>query len=807
MAERFTITKENFPGHDVSNSEKESMEYGLQVARAIQSDWFRRESGTSRFYNHRQEFHRLRLYSRGEQSTQRYKDEFAVDGDLSYLNLDWTPVPIIKKFVDIVVNGMQDRGFSIQAYSQDSTSTVERKRYFDTLKGEMENRAALEELEAITGQEVFENKKETLPTSDEELMIHAELGYKQGIEIAEELAINQVLDASQYEDLVKKRVDEDLTVIGIGAAKHVFNPNTGIDVEYVDPANLVYSWSEEPYFDKVTYYGEVKRLNIKDLKSMFPDMTPEEMRRNLDIGSGHYDYQGLHYDEDQSNRDPNLLEVLFFCWKTNENIIYKIKENVNGGMKAIRKDESFDPPKDGDNRYKYEKTHKVREVIYEGVAVLGDTQKVLKWEKSKNMLRPKSSTYNVVMPYVVASPSYYKGRIESLVSRITKYADLIQLTHLKMQQVIQRMTPSGVYLDVDGLAEVDLGDGNNYNPREALNMYFQTGSVIGRSKTVDDDFNHAKIPIQELPGGSGAQLETLIASYNQYLSMIRDMTGLNEARDGSQPEERSLVGVQKLAAANSNTATKHILDAGLYITKRIAEGISLRISDLLEYSEMKKNFVMQIGKYNTGVLDEIKKLHMHDFGVFIELEPDAEERQLLENNLQNAISRDLIMPEDVIQVRGVRNIKLANQLLRVLRKKKEDRDQVLKQENQRLEAQLLQESAQATAQADAQAEQIKAQAKIQLEQAKSQFKLQEFDAEAEKEKEIILLKHQLQLEIMGVQTQGNMVLGAQKIQGQQMIEKQKVSAGVTKGGNTGNSIQSNANTVDGQVRSGGSLQS
>ena len=201
---------------------------------------------------------------------------------------------------------------------------------------------------------------------------------------------------------------------------------------------------------------------------------------------------------------------------------------------------------------------------------------LLRWKKATNMIRPNSNTNKVLMNYIVAAPRLYKGKINSLVSKMTPYADLIQLTHLKLQQAIQRMTPSGVYVDADGLAEIDLGNGTSYNPQEALNMYFQTGSIIGRSLTVEGDPNPGKVPIQELPGGGGNQVQLLIGAYNQYLQLIRDITGLNEARDGSDPDPKALVGVQKMAAANSNVATRHILDSSMSVTKSLAECVSLR---------------------------------------------------------------------------------------------------------------------------------------------------------------------------------------------------------------------------------------
>ena len=271
-------------------------------------------------------------------------------------------------------------------------------------------------------------------------------------------------------------------------------------------------------------------------------------------------------------------------------------------------------------------------------------------------------------------------RIESIVSRITTFADMIQLTHLKIQQVMSRMVPDGVYLDADGLAEVDLGNGTNYNPQEALNMFFQTGSIIGRSFTSDGDMNPGKVPIQEIQSGAGGQkLASLIQTYNYYLQMIRDVTGLNEARDGSMPDAKTLVGVQNLAAANSNTATRHILQAGLFITTELAECLSLRISDVIEYSPTRDAFIQKLGRHNVATLEEMGNLHLYDFGIFIELAPDEEEKAMLENNIQQALQQQGINLEDAIDIREIKNVKLANQLLKLKRKRKAEEDQMIQQ--------------------------------------------------------------------------------------------------------------------------------
>jgi hypothetical protein len=401
------------------------------------------------------------------------------------------------------------------------------------------------------------------------------------------------------------------------------------------------------------------------------------------------------------------------------------------------------------------------ETIYEGVLVLG-SNKLLKWQKATNMVRPDSNINKVMMNYVVSAPRMYKGKIESLVSRMVTYADLIQLTHLKLQQVIQRMTPSGVYLDADGLAEIDLGNGTNYNPQEALNLYFQTGSVIGRSMTVDGDMNPGKVPIQELPGGGGQQSQALIQAYNYYLQMLRDVTGLNEARDGSDPDPYALVGVQKLAAANSNTATRHILHSSLYITTTLAEAISVRIKDVLAYHPQRDAMIGGIGRFSVGALKEMDNLHMHDFGIFLELDPDEDEKQLVENNIQVALSRDQIHLEDIIDIRQVKNIKLANQLLKYRRAKKEATDQLKAERNIAAQSQANAQAAQAAEMAKAQAENMKVEAKGKLAQLQSQLDIQKLESEAQTKRELMQYEFDLNMKLKGMELDAKKQIELQK---------------------------------------------
>ena len=482
MAE--SAVKSYFPSQVVSDAEKLSYDYGLKVAKAIETEWFYNDYNQTRYTTNKNNYHNLRLYARGEQSIQKYKDELSINGDLSYLNLDWKPVPIIPKFVDIVVNGMSERLYDIKAYSQDPYGVEKRTSYMKSILDDMRTKDLNEFSEEAFGIQISENDPETLPESEEELQLHMQLTYKQSVEIAEEQAIKVLMNGSDY-DLIQKRFYYDLTVLGIGAVKTDFNTSEGAVIKYVDPADLVYSYTESPYFDDLYYVGEVKKIPVNELAKQFPFLEQEDLEdiiKNKNYHQTNYDQGSAQYKE----IDNNKVQVLYFNYKTYMNEVYKVKETGSGAEKAISKDDSFNPPEDKEGNFT--RLHRAIEVLYEGALILG-TNKLLKWEISKNMMRPKSDYTKVKMNYSIVAPRIYKGKIESLVRRITGFADMIQLTHLKLQQVMARMVPDGVYLDADGLAEVDLGNGTNYNPQEALNMFFQTGSVIGRSYTSEGDMN------------------------------------------------------------------------------------------------------------------------------------------------------------------------------------------------------------------------------------------------------------------------------------------------------------------------------
>ena len=737
-----TNTDSSFPNQVVSDEVKASYDYGLQVSRAIEQEWFNQGRGNgNRYLNNWNSFHTLRLYARGEQSVQKYKDELSINGDLSYLNLDWKPIPVISKFVDIVVNGMSNKTYEISAFAQDPFSVKSRTDYAAAVERDMLTKKALVNLKENIGLDLsLTGDLDSLPESKEELDVHMQMTYKQNVEIAEEEVINNVLAFNKYDE-TKKRLAQDLTVIGIGAVKTSFNKSEGIVSDYVDPANMIYSYTEDPNFEDIYYVGEVKAISLAELKKQFPLLSASELEKIQDMPGN------SQYVTNWGNYDANTIQVLYFEYKTYSDQVFKIKKTEQGLEKTLEKSDAFNPP-ENDN---FERVSRTIEVLYSGAKVLG-TNTMLKWEMAKNMTRPTADTTKVMMNYCISAPRMYKGRIESIVSKITSFADMIQITHLKLQQVMSRIVPDGVFLDMDGLAEVDLGNGTTYNPAEALNMYFQTGSVVGRSLTQDGELNRGKIPVQELSSSSGqAKIQSLIGTYQYYLQMIRDVTGLNEARDGSAPHKDSLVGLQKMAANASNIATKHVLDSLLYLTVRTCENISLKVADVIENPLTENALTNAISTFNTKTLEELMNLQLHDFGIYLELEPEEEEKALLEQNIQIALQTQAIQLSDAIDIRQIRNIKLANQFLKLRQTQKIKREQAQQQANIQAQAQANAEASEKAAMAEVQKQQALTQEKVSIEQAKSQFEIQRMQTEAQIKRELMAEEFQYNIQLAQAQ--------------------------------------------------------
>jgi hypothetical protein len=753
------IPDTQFPDNTATDAEKKTEAFGKTVGQAIQHEWFRKGgSGNCSYYSRWTDFHVNRLYSRGEQSIAKYRDELSVNGDTSKLNLDWTILKVMPKFIDLITNGMNDRMFTPKADAVDATSSEDRGAYQHSIEADMVARDFLEQTNSEFGINAFNSDPNELPENDQELELHMQMKFKPKIEIAEEVAIDNVLKMNDFLD-VKHRFNKDQVELGVGFVKHEYLHGEGIRIKYVDPQTTIHSYTEDPFFQDVFYWGEVVKMHVTELKKIKPGITKIEIDRLSKLGSSWADEYTTTSPYLDGMFDRETVNVLFFNYKTDKNFVHKKKKMPNGGYRATRRDESFNPEEGNEMFSRIDKTI---DVWYEGALVLG-TDELLKWELSKNMARPDSAFQKSYSNYIGVAPKIYKGGYDSIADRLKPVADMIQLTHLKIQQVLQKIVPDGVYIDADGLTGINLGDGGVYSPQKALEMFFATGSVIGRSSTEDGEYNHGKVPITQLNNSAGvSKLSSLFEVYNSYMVMMADLAGLNSASGASSPDPRSLVGVQKLAALNSNKATKHILEAGLFMTRELCENISIRIGDVLKYSDDRAEFANQIGRYNVSILDHIKNLHLHSFGIYIEISPDEEEKAALETEIQIALKSGSIDLEDAIDIRQISNIKMANEMLKLRRKRKLKVEKEAEEFKMKAQEASNIRSSQAAAQAKMQAIEAEKASKIEVLYAEAEMKIKTITHEVASKKELMAEEYKYNMSLEGARTKAKAVTETEK---------------------------------------------
>lgn len=724
------VVYQAFPDYLAADEVKKTEEYGLQMAKAIEYEWFFRngQGATCTFFDRQQKYHNLRLYARGEQSTDIYKNLLNNGEEASYTNYDWRPLQIIPKFVKLIVNQMSERLYDVKAEATDKYSTDLKDNTRKALEELMMTKDYLETVKEGFGIDLIPAAMNDIPDSQEEIDLYMALKYKPAIEIATEEAIKYTLDSNDYDE-VQTKVIEDITTIGIGAVKHSTDLSKGIMVDYIDPADMVFSYPVHSNFKDVHYYGEVKRMTIAELKRISGrKFTDDELRAlgksSEEWGSYHNMTNQLAYTEE--NLDGMMVDVMHFTFKALNSLTYKKKKLANGGFRMTKKDSTFTKPEGDTEDYDVVKTD--IDVWYEGSLVLG-TSLIFNYKLCQNMIRQKG-LINITIPnYILYAPDMYRGVTKSLVGNMIGYVDQMQQIHIKLQQMIAKARPNGVFIDINGLEEVPLGDGSFLTPLELVKIYDETGNVLGSSVNAEGDYNYGKETIKELKNGVIDGLDRLINSYNFYLNMLRDAVGIPQGADASSPHPDTAVAIQQQLALNSNTATRHILDSSLNITKRLSKGLSLRLSDIFRYSHLKEAYTNAIGKTNMAILKSIQNYHLHDLGINIELKPDASEKQMLEATIGLALKNESITLDDAIDIRSISNIKLANQVIRIRRVKRE-------KEKKAFDLQKIQEAGQVqiqvnerTAQAKMQEYELKAKSEIAVENVKSTNKIKELGAE------------------------------------------------------------------------------
>mgnify|MGYP003132244968 FL=1 len=696
---------------------KESKEYIHAYLKRMYHDY--KNEDYSLYDYQKLAFAENRKYADGNQSVAKYKDLMETQGDSSYMNLDWSPVSIIPKFVDVVVGGLINQEYEIICNAVDPFSVEKKRRERATLQANVKMRDMFQQVEQSTGINLSEQRN--IMESDDEVDLYMDLTYKQSAEIAMEQAVELVFNINNFEN-IKERACRDIVVLGIAATKVSTGPNNKIEIDYVDPQRLVTSYSSSPDFKDINHAGEVRRISIRDLKRLAGNQfTEEEYADIAKLVKGKYgndslgltsdkvdDYYGKPYD----SFDVEILDGEFL---TVDEYRFEKKSNKYGTKTFHEKPFDYKPPKN--SKYKREQKNINVKAVYKGKYIIG-TDYVFDYGRAENMVREKSNLSETQLSYCIIAPNMRNMRIKSIVERMIPFADQIQLTHLKLQQLIAKARPKGLAIEIGGLENVTKGDGGAvWDPLELQSVYDQTGNFYYRSIDDDGTTRHGP-PITELENGIGRDLQSLIAIYNYNLERIRDVTGINEARDASQPSTEALVGVQKLALLASNNATRQMNNGLLHIMEKCASVSVLRLQDVLTTKDGFKAYQAALGDSALTSIKDMKEISHTDYGINIQALPDEEEKQYLEQNIQASLQQKELRVEDAIMVRSIKNIKLANRML-MLRRKEYMKDM----------AQKAKETAQANAEQQSRAAQTAAQAKAQEIQIKSQGEMESLKME------------------------------------------------------------------------------
>lgn len=745
-------TGKGFPNPLAPAEEKASDGYGCKYAKAIENQWGSVDDGNSLFKRRYDTFKKNRKYANGTQDTVIYKklltslDPNGNDGTL--LNLDFTPVPILPKFSRIVVNNVLARSPypNVEAIDPLSSSykDIEKKK----MEAEVLAREELKKLKDKTGMTVSRDPDD-IPETLEEAEIFMGTSIKTDAEIAAQLGANMTLQWNEFNDTTFRRCVEDLTVLGMAVVKRDNDPNYGITTSYVDPIDFVHSHTEDPNFSDVVYAGHVKKISIQELKRLAGDQLTEEQYEKIAKkvmgrhGNNSSSYNRRHYDEINGRTsygyDEYVVEVLDFEFLSVDTMYFEEKTSRFGNTGFYNKGFSY---KQRANSL----TERVSvpmniTTVYGGSYVLGCGY-LFNYGLKKDVPRNQHELSRARLSYSISATNLQDMMPKSLIGGCLGFADMLQLTHLKIQQAIAKAKPDGLIIDIEGLENVQLGKGGELQPLDLHDIYEQTGVFYYRSKNPEGGFQNP--PIREI-GNSIRNINELIGLYNHYLRLIRDSTGINEVMDASSPNSEALVGVREQAIKASNNATYDITNSAMLLFKRVCDDIVRCLQIVPKGSKVFESYSHAIGESNMKVLSSFSDLSMFNFGVKVVKEMDERDKVQLEQMVQISLGQKEIDLEDAMAIRDLKDIDQAERLLMLRRKKRKMMMMQEQQMMQQQQAQLAQQQQQAKAQMEAQKAQMEAQIEMQKIQAKAQAEIMVAQATHELRKEIETIKIQASL--------------------------------------------------------------
>ena len=741
-------SKSGFPDPLASSIEKQDKSYGLQYAKAIEGQWGKMTDKSSLYGSRNEIFKRNRHYANGTQDTTIYKKLLTSlnpnDGEGSLLNLDYTPVPILPKFVRIVVNKILSRNPYPNLEAVDPLSSSEKNKQKQRLRTQVALKKDLQNLKQKTGGLVLDVDPDQLPDSLEEADIFLDTNIKTDAEVAAQVATNMTLSWNNFNDGTYRRCVNDLAALGMAVVKRDNDPNYGISTEYVDPAMFIHGYTEDPFFEDIVYAGHIKEMTVSELKRLAGnELSDDDLKKILKVASKRSDKYSPYNDyrsyNSKNDYSQYMVQVLDFEFISVDCMHFQEKQNRHGNVGFYYEGFQF---KERQGSVYERIPHKMEmQMLYGGTYVLG-TNYIVNYGKSANVPKNVHDLSRCKLSYSPVATNLMDNMPKSMVDSCVGFADMLQITHLKLQQAIAKAKPDGLIIDIEGLENVQLGKGGELQPLELHDIYEQTGVFYYRSKNPEGGFQNP--PVREL-GNSIRNINELIGLYNHYLRLIRDTTGINEAMDASSPKGDALVGVRQQAISAGNNAIYDITNSAMVLFKKVCEDIVKCIQIIPEDSVLMKVYQNAIGETNMKVLSSFSDLPMYNFGVQVHKEMEDEEKQYLEQNIQVALAQKEIDLEDAISIRDLKDINQAERLLIVRRKKRMKQQQEIAMQNSQMQSQQAQQAAMSASQARQQEMQMESQLKAQEMQMKNQLEAQLEGVKHEFRKEIEIIRAQATL--------------------------------------------------------------
>lgn len=695
MAEKkkdFTVVG-SFPSPFYPKEVKASNDYGIQYAKSLFAVFAGKDQQL--LNNRKQRIQYLRRLRMGLQHSHEFLDLAKDDDANTYANLDLAPPSVIPKFTEILVNKILRQDYYVKLTASDSHSlkvkqafkeeAIKRIFIYHTLK----NVAAENGIDAEPVPPPF--------ATPDDLEVHMMSDFKLSTEIASEKGVDFIMNSQHDYQEILRNVLNDLVTADLACTKTDYCSDGSVKLRWVDVENVVYSFSNEGDFRKIQHAGELVVMTISELRKRATDLHEDDIKKiaqsvagknnNPDRYSSTASYN--QFNQPYYEYDSFQVTVLDFQFLSTCELVYEKKETKDGYSRIVKRDESYELPKN--SKYKRELKKKHYTAKFGGYFVLG-TEYIFGYGEKTSPLRKANNLFETEIDYTFYSTTWNKGQSYSFVQKIEPYAKQMANAHVKLQQMIAKARPNGVTIDIGGLKQIDLhGTGSQASPLDLQAVYDQTGNFYWNSMDEDGETMN-RFPMQELANGVSVNgIRALIEIYNFNLQIIRDVTGLNEFTDASTPSSEALVGIQQAAQESSNNATYGVDLAWKNITKRTAMKVLLCLQESIRKN--KGIYADVIGEASEEVLDIINRFPKQTFLIDIELAPTRDEKIMLEQAMGRALEQQTLTFEDMYLIRNAKNFKVAQVLLGIKTRRNMERMRAEQQEDMQMKSQLDQQSA------------------------------------------------------------------------------------------------------------------